>query len=84
VLPVNKQEDKYVKISGKKVRYWSGGDKGKNVILIHGIGGSVEIEWLYTFGLFQSTTEYMDSTCRVSVFPIDPKYPTSSRGWLDR
>jgi 4,5:9,10-diseco-3-hydroxy-5,9,17-trioxoandrosta-1(10),2-diene-4-oate hydrolase len=50
VLPVNKQEDKYVKISGKKVRYWSGGDKGKNVILIHGIGGSVEIEWLYTFG----------------------------------
>ncbi len=47
---MDKQEDKYADINGNKIRYWSGGEKGGNVILIHGLGGSVEKEWRYTFG----------------------------------
>jgi len=36
-------EDKYVVASGIKTRYWSVGDRGSPVILIHGFGASVEI-----------------------------------------
>lgn len=34
--------DKYVKVDGVKTRYWSLGDQGNPVVLIHGIGGFVE------------------------------------------
>jgi pimeloyl-ACP methyl ester carboxylesterase len=47
---VDKQKDRYADINGNKIRYWSNGTKGKNIILIHGIGGSVEKDWMYTFG----------------------------------
>jgi len=48
-MPPDKQKDKYVTIGEIKTRYWSQGNKGKKVILIHGIGGSVETDWIYNF-----------------------------------
>jgi pimeloyl-ACP methyl ester carboxylesterase len=42
-------EDRYVKVGKINARYWAEGDQGSPVVLIHGIGGSVE-SWLPTFG----------------------------------
>jgi 4,5:9,10-diseco-3-hydroxy-5,9,17-trioxoandrosta-1(10),2-diene-4-oate hydrolase len=36
-------EDQYTKVDGINTRFWSMGDAGPNVILIHGIGGYVEM-----------------------------------------
>lgn len=48
-MPPNKAEDKYVTVGKIKTRYWSHGNKGNKVLLIHGIGGSVETDWTYNF-----------------------------------
>jgi 4,5:9,10-diseco-3-hydroxy-5,9,17-trioxoandrosta-1(10),2-diene-4-oate hydrolase len=41
-------EDQYINIGGTNTRYWSMGDQGSPVILIHGFGASVEI-WQHNF-----------------------------------
>ncbi|YAF96992.1 MAG: alpha/beta fold hydrolase [Nodularia sp. CChRGM 3473] len=38
--------DQYIKVGDINTRYWSSGDQGSAVILLHGGGGSVEF-WLY-------------------------------------
>ena len=37
-------EDKYVKIGEVNTRYWTAGDTGPSVVLIHGVGRFIE-EW---------------------------------------
>lgn len=35
--------DRYVDVDGLRLRYWLEGDAGPNLVLIHGIGGSVDV-----------------------------------------
>jgi pimeloyl-ACP methyl ester carboxylesterase len=42
-------QDKYLNLGGESVRYWSQGDSGSAVVLIHGITGSVE-DWVHNIG----------------------------------
>ena len=35
-------KDQYVKVGNINTRYWASGDKGTPVILVHGLGGSIE------------------------------------------
>ena len=44
-------EDHYIKIRNIKTRYWTAGDTGPNVVLIHGLGRFVE-EWLPNIDTF--------------------------------
>jgi len=46
-------QDKYIRVGGVNIRYWSEGESGSDVILIHGIGGCVEA-WLSTFNCLSS------------------------------
>jgi 4,5:9,10-diseco-3-hydroxy-5,9,17-trioxoandrosta-1(10),2-diene-4-oate hydrolase len=39
-------QDRYIKIGNINTRYWAEGDKGSNVILIHGLGASADI-WMH-------------------------------------
>ena len=39
-------EDQYIKVGNLKTRYWTLGDQGTVVILIHGLGASADI-WMY-------------------------------------
>ncbi|MGD1151539.1 MAG: alpha/beta fold hydrolase [Syntrophales bacterium] len=39
-------QDKYITIGNIKTRYWAEGDKGSNVVLIHGLGASADI-WMH-------------------------------------
>jgi pimeloyl-ACP methyl ester carboxylesterase len=39
-------EDRYIKISNINTRFWSAGENGTPVILVHGLGGSIE-NWVY-------------------------------------
>ena len=39
-------QDKYIKIGDINTRYWAEGDKGSNVVLIHGLGASADI-WMH-------------------------------------
>jgi pimeloyl-ACP methyl ester carboxylesterase len=38
--------DQYVKVGNINTRYWQAGDKGPVVLLVHGLGGSIE-NWVY-------------------------------------
>ncbi len=38
----NLPEDRYVKVGNLNTRFWAAGDKGTAILLIHGLGGSVE------------------------------------------
>ena len=40
------QKDQYIKIGTINTRFWASGDKGTPVILVHGLGGSIE-NWVY-------------------------------------
>jgi pimeloyl-ACP methyl ester carboxylesterase len=42
-------QDRYLNLGGESVRYWSYGESGSAVVLIHGITGSVE-DWTYNMG----------------------------------
>jgi len=42
-------KDQYIKVGNINTRYWATGDKGTTVILVHGLGGSVE-NWVYNMG----------------------------------
>ena len=35
--------DRYLVVNGLRVRYWQAGDQGPNLVLIHGLGGAVEV-----------------------------------------
>lgn len=37
--------DQFVEIGGKRTRYWQAGASGEAVVLIHGLGGSIEQWW---------------------------------------
>jgi len=41
-------EDRYVDVGGIRARYWAAGEGGEPVLLLHGIGASVEV-WRATF-----------------------------------
>lgn len=45
-MPVSLPQDKYVKVGDINTRYWVAGDKGSNVILVHGLGGFCE-NWMH-------------------------------------
>jgi pimeloyl-ACP methyl ester carboxylesterase len=51
----NLLQDRYVKVGNINTRFWTAGNKGPSVLLIHGAGGSVE-NWLPNIGAF--TEEY--------------------------
>jgi pimeloyl-ACP methyl ester carboxylesterase len=42
-------EDRYIKIGPYNVRYWTAGDAGPAVLLVHGLGGSIE-NWSRNLG----------------------------------
>ena len=42
--------DKYVTVGGIQTRFWSQGDQGTQVVLIHGISGSVD-DWINNIGV---------------------------------
>lgn len=39
-------QDRYIKVGNINTRYWQAGDKGSNVVLVHGLGGFCE-NWMY-------------------------------------
>ena len=46
-------QDRYIKIGNVNTRYWAEGDKGPNVILIHGLGASADI-WMHNISAISS------------------------------
>ncbi|MDJ0719423.1 MAG: alpha/beta fold hydrolase [Prochloraceae cyanobacterium] len=42
-------QDQYIKVDSINTRYWTAGNKGKTIILLHSAGGSIEF-WLYNIG----------------------------------
>ena len=46
-------QNNYIKIGDIKTRYWAEGDKGSNVILIHGLGASADI-WIHNISALAS------------------------------
>ena len=46
-------QDRYIKISNVNTRYWAEGNKGSNVILIHGLGASADI-WMHNISAIAS------------------------------
>ncbi len=46
-------EDRYIKIGNINTRYWAEGDKGSNVVLIHGLGASADI-WMHNISAIAS------------------------------
>ena len=49
-MKVQPLKDQYVKVGSINTRYWTEGNKGKTIILLHCAGGSVEF-WLYNISL---------------------------------
>ncbi len=45
-MPMQLPADQYVKVGSINTRFWASGDQGPPVILVHGLGGSVE-NWVY-------------------------------------
>jgi pimeloyl-ACP methyl ester carboxylesterase len=43
-------EDCYISVNGINTRYWHRGDRGSNIILLHGGNGSIEF-WLYNIAV---------------------------------
>jgi pimeloyl-ACP methyl ester carboxylesterase len=43
-------QDRYIKIGDINTRYWAEGDKGSNVVLIHGLGASADI-WMHNISV---------------------------------
>jgi pimeloyl-ACP methyl ester carboxylesterase len=48
-MPGNDLKDRYVKVGSINTRYWAEGDKGPSMVLIHGLGGSIE-NWVSNIG----------------------------------
>jgi pimeloyl-ACP methyl ester carboxylesterase len=42
MMPMQVPADRYIKVGNINTRYWESGDKGTPVILVHGLGGSLE------------------------------------------
>jgi pimeloyl-ACP methyl ester carboxylesterase len=45
MMPIQMPPDQYVKVGNINTRYWAAGDKGTPVVLVHGLGGSIE-NWI--------------------------------------
>jgi 4,5:9,10-diseco-3-hydroxy-5,9,17-trioxoandrosta-1(10),2-diene-4-oate hydrolase len=45
-MSAQKPQDQYVRVGNINTRYWVEGDKGSTVVLVHGLGGSVE-NWVH-------------------------------------
>ena len=50
-MPLELQQDLFIKVNGIRTRYWAAGDKGSVVMLVHGLGGYIE-NWIYNIGPF--------------------------------
>ena len=50
MMLVQTPQDRYVQVDQINTRYWTSGDKGTAVILLHGIGSSVET-WMYNINV---------------------------------
>ena len=48
-MSIQLPQDRYVKVGNINTRYWAEGDKGPAVLLVHGLGGSVE-NWALNIG----------------------------------
>ena len=42
-------QDRYIKVGDVNTRYWTMGEKGSTVLLVHGLGGAVE-NWALNIG----------------------------------
>jgi len=47
--PPELRQDLFIDVKGVRVRYWSAGEKGSAVVLVHGLGGYIE-NWVYNIG----------------------------------
>jgi pimeloyl-ACP methyl ester carboxylesterase len=45
-MSAQKPQDRYIKVGNINTRFWAVGDKGTAILLLHGLGGSVE-NWVY-------------------------------------
>jgi pimeloyl-ACP methyl ester carboxylesterase len=45
-MPMPLPADRYIKVGNINTRFWASGDQGPPVILVHGLGGSIE-NWVY-------------------------------------
>jgi 4,5:9,10-diseco-3-hydroxy-5,9,17-trioxoandrosta-1(10),2-diene-4-oate hydrolase len=41
-MPIQRPQDQYVKVGNINTRFWTAGDKGTSVILVHGLGAFIE------------------------------------------
>jgi len=48
-MSIQPPPDRFIKVGNINTRYWSAGDKGSVVVLVHGLGGYIE-NWLYNIG----------------------------------
>jgi pimeloyl-ACP methyl ester carboxylesterase len=48
-MPESLPQDRYVKVGNINTRYWTAGDKGSAVVLVHGLGSSIE-DWVHNVG----------------------------------
>ena len=79
-MPPNKGEDKYVTVGKIKARYWSHGKKGNKVLLLHGIGGSVEIDWFHNFKALAARNQVYGPDMVGFGLTEKPKFPYSLEG----
>ena len=49
-MPETLPQDRYVKVGNINTRYWQAGEKGSAVVLVHGLGGSIE-NWQYNISV---------------------------------
>jgi len=45
-MSIQPPQDRYIKVGNINTRFWAAGDKGTAVILVHGLGGSIE-NWVH-------------------------------------
>lgn len=45
-MSIQSPQDRYIKVGNINTRFWAAGDKGTVVVLVHGLGGSIE-NWVY-------------------------------------
>jgi 4,5:9,10-diseco-3-hydroxy-5,9,17-trioxoandrosta-1(10),2-diene-4-oate hydrolase len=45
-MSIQPPQDRYIKVGNINTRFWAAGDKGTAVVLVHGLGGSIE-NWVH-------------------------------------
>ena len=77
---MKRPQDQYTQVQGHAVRYWTQGDTGSTVLLLHGISCSV-LEWEHTIAALatQHRVIALDLLgCGLSDKPLDADYDMMS------